>query len=91
MARPAESAMQRIQVGLIGILAVLIFVSIATMVLDRAERQASTGTKAGEVQPSQAEPVAKDEPLAELGVTPAAPEHAQPQDKAAAPQVQPAQ
>ena len=36
MARPAESAMQRIQVGLIGLLTVLLFVWVANLVLDRA-------------------------------------------------------
>lgn len=69
MARPAQSAVQRIQVGLLGLLAVLLFVSIANMILDRA---------GSNVQPAPASVVAdepegqapKDEPLAELGVTP---------------------
>jgi hypothetical protein len=69
MARPAQSAVQRIQVGLLGLLAVLLFVSIANMILDRAgsnidaapESTATTKKDAG--QP-------KDEPLAELGVMP---------------------
>ena len=49
MARPAQSAVQRIQVGLLGLVAVLLFVSIANMILDRADSnmkptQASTVT-----------------------------------------------
>ena len=79
MARPAESAMQRIQVGLIGLLAVLLFAWIASMVIDRAEQKAASTGTAGSPSVSSSEPVVKDEPLAELGVTPAAPEQANPQ------------
>jgi hypothetical protein len=63
-----QSAMQRIQVGLIGLVAVLLFVSIANMIFDRnanrdgvASKDATSETKASET---------RDEPLAELGVAP---------------------
>ncbi|MBK6707797.1 MAG: hypothetical protein IPG54_10090 [Sphingomonadales bacterium] len=69
MARPAQSAVQRIQVGLLGLLAVLLFVSIANMILDRADSGLKT-QPASTVPGPQAEPRPKDEPLAELGVTP---------------------
>ena len=62
MARPAQSAVQRIQVGLLGLLTVLLFVSIANDGLNTAPASTATG--------QQAEPQPKDEPLAELGVTP---------------------
>ena len=77
MARPAQSAVQRIQVGLLGLLTVLLFVSIANMILDRADSgqplqpsSTVTGTQSGS-QP-------KDEPLAELGVTPSVGTEAEP-------------
>ena len=69
MARPAQSAVQRIQVGLLGLLTVLLFVSIANMILDRADDGLNTAP-ASTATGQQAEPQPKDEPLAELGVTP---------------------
>ena len=69
MARPAQSAVQRIQVGLLGLLTVLLFVSIANMVLDRADNGLQTQPASTATGP-QAESQPKDEPLAELGVTP---------------------
>jgi hypothetical protein len=67
-----QSAMQRIQVGLIGLFAVLLFVSIANMILGRSSPNAGSqqagadrGPNAEQIAPSQ------DEPLAELGVAPA--------------------
>lgn len=69
MARPAQSAVQRIQVGLLGLLTVLLFVSIANMILDRADSGLKT-QPAATASGLQSEPQPKDEPLAELGVTP---------------------
>lgn len=69
MARPAQSAVQRIQVGLLGLLAVLLFVSIANMILDRAGSKVETAPASTVAGPQdKAQP--KDEPLAELGITP---------------------
>ncbi len=68
-----QSAMQRIQVGLIGLIAVLLFVTIANMVFDPKssneetlkQSSANKGPNADKGEASQ------DEPLAELGVAPA--------------------
>ncbi|WP_373475525.1 hypothetical protein [Sphingorhabdus sp.] len=71
MVEPRQSAMQRIQVGVIGLVVVLLFVSLANMVLDRVQ----TGPDAVAAGNAKAEidPLAPpDEPLAELGVTPVA-------------------
>lgn len=78
MARSNESAMQRLQVGLVGLLAVLIFVSIASMILNRAggSAQSSAAAQAAATSTGQ-NPDAKslsDDPLVELGVTPVVPE-----------------
>ncbi len=67
-----QSAIQRIQVGLIGLVAVLLFVSITNLIVDRSaadirnSRQTSdrAGTK------TQVSSQSRDEPLAELGVAP---------------------
>lgn len=72
MVEPRQSAMQRIQVGLIGLVVVLLFVSLANMVLDRvtggpsADRVPDGGAIAADKESMP------DEPLAELGVTPVA-------------------
>jgi hypothetical protein len=69
MARTHESAVQRIQVGVFGLLAVLLFVYIANMIVERvvpAEAPASAENRQPQPQPEKP----KDEPLAELGVTP---------------------
>lgn len=70
MVEPRQSAMQRIQVGLVGLVVVLLFVSLANMVLDRVS-DPSAGTAAPDVVTADAEKM-PDEPLAELGVTPVA-------------------
>jgi hypothetical protein len=82
MARSNESAIQRLQVGLVGLLVVLLFVSVASMILDGADNPAQTATaqKAGNGASGKA---ASEEPLVELGVTPVVPEQ---QDKQPAPQ-----
>ncbi|WP_374541271.1 hypothetical protein [Sphingorhabdus sp.] len=69
MARPNESAVQRIQVGVLGLLAVLLFVYIANMILDRVTPMDAASSDAGKPAVSDATKP-KDEPLAELGVTP---------------------
>ena len=84
MARTNESALQRIQVGVIGLLAVLVFVYIANFLLERAptleQNSVSVGApvNADEVKP-------KDEPLAELGVTPVVEDNAKAQAQPANP------
>ena len=71
MVEPRQSAMQRIQVGLVGLVVVLLFVSLANMVLDRVS-DAPAGTAATpDVVEADADKM-PDEPLAELGVTPVA-------------------
>lgn len=70
MVEQRQSAMQRIQVGLIGLIVVLLFVSLANMVLDRvadAPQEAGGASQDGVAGDDMATP---DEPLAELGVTP---------------------
>lgn len=76
-----QDTMQRIQVGLVGLVAVLLLVSVANFVLQRAsdeqsaieEIQAEAAGTSRELV-GEAEPVptqAPAEPLAELGITPA--------------------
>jgi hypothetical protein len=73
MARNTESAVQRLQVGLVGLFVVLLFVSLASMLIDRAdspgksaEQQAEAAKQGGEAVP--------DQPPVEIGVTPVMPE-----------------
>ena len=69
MARSNVSALQRIQVGVLGLLAVLLFVYIANLILERVpSRNASTAVEGAPAAGGPAK--LKDEPLAELGVTP---------------------
>lgn len=71
MAEHRQSAMQRIQVGLVGLVIVLLFVSLANMVLDGvSDEPGVTSSNAGQ-QTGQGDAL-PDEPLAELGVTPVA-------------------
>lgn len=73
MARSNESAIQRLQVGLVGLIVVLLFVSVASMILNRADDPAkSSAAQAAGV--GQNGKTAGDEPLVELGVTPVVPE-----------------
>lgn len=71
MVEPRQSAMQRIQVGLVGLVVVLLFVSLANMVLDRVAGGSPSGEAPGMTENKAVLP---DEPLAELGVTPVASE-----------------
>ena len=70
MLHPRESTMQRIQVGLIGLVVVLLFVSVANMASDKAIDSALPSSGGGVTGTEIAsEPKAKPEqPLAELGV-----------------------
>ncbi len=79
MTHPRQSALQRIQVGIIGLVVVLLFVSLANMALDRAVNAPGiapggggvTGTEiATETKNANNAPNAPNAPLAELGVTP---------------------
>ncbi len=68
MAQKRESALQRIQVGVVGLVIVLLFVSLANMVMDRAfVGDASTDSSLSKAASKESVP---DEPLAELGVAP---------------------
>ena len=74
MVEQKQSAIQRIQVGLVGLVVVLLFVTLANMVLDRVSDGPQTGG-APDAAPLTADKDAMpDEPLAELGVTPVAKE-----------------
>ncbi len=69
MMHPRESTLQRIQVGLIGLVIVLLFVSVADMALDKAidsTPRASGGGVTGTEIASEPKETA-GQPLAELG------------------------
>jgi hypothetical protein len=68
MAQKRESALQRIQVGVIGLVVVLLFVSLANMLMDSAII-GDSGPQRGLTETIFQEK-APDEPLAELGVAP---------------------
>lgn len=73
MAEMKQSATQRIQVGIIGLVVVLLFVSLANMALDRASNEPpASQIPAGMSAQStvSGDEAAPGEPLAELGVTP---------------------
>jgi hypothetical protein len=75
MVHPRQSALQRIQVGLIGLVVVLLFVSLANMVLDQVVDVPSKGPSGGGITGTEIATEAKgtpNAPLAELGVTPVA-------------------
>lgn len=76
MVEQRQSAMQRIQVGLIGLVVVLLFVSLANMVLDRVADAPQDGLGTSEAATGIDDEVTPDEPLAELGVTPVTNEEA---------------
>lgn len=72
MVEQRQSAIQRIQVGVIGLVVVLLFVTLASMVLDRVTPGSQAGGMSGTAPMATGENAAPDEPLAELGVTPVA-------------------
>ena len=90
--RGRQDTMQRIQVGVIGLAAVLLLVSVANFVIQRASDEQTVieemqAEAAGSAPPIDAKPEEKpSEPLAELGITPApaaGPEKSEPQNPAA--------
>ena len=81
MARSNDSAIQRLQVGLVGLIVVLLFVSVASMILDGADDPAKNAT-AQSTDDGDNGKVAGDEPLVELGVTPVVPEQSEKQTTA---------
>ena len=86
MVEQRQSAMQRIQVGVIGLVVVLLFVSLANMVLDRVTGGQTAGALPNTPSVAAEGEAMPDEPLAELGVTPVAKD-----DEAADPIEEPAQ
>lgn len=74
MVEPRQSATQRIQVGIIGLVVVLLFVSLANMVLDRVTGGPNNAAASESAVLAEDQEAMPDEPLAELGVTPVATE-----------------
>lgn len=74
MVEQKQSAIQRIQVGLVGLVVVLLFVTLANMVLDRVSDGPQTGGVPEAAPLTTDKDATRDEPLAELGVTPVAKE-----------------
>ncbi len=73
MNHPRQSALQRIQVGLIGLVVVLLFVSIANMALEKAGFIQGSTPSGGGITGTEIATEAKaapTTPLTELGVTP---------------------
>lgn len=85
MVEPRQSALQRIQVGLIGLVVVLLFVSLANMVLDRVADAPAVSEMPGQGGLTSDAEAVPDEPLAELGVTPVAKEEEVPDTGGLAP------
>jgi hypothetical protein len=70
MALPRETAMQRIQVGGVGLIGVLLFVSLANLVVERSaepENDSANMEVAGQINVDKQ---TAEEPLAEIGVAP---------------------
>jgi hypothetical protein len=67
-----QSAIQRIQVGVVGLVVVLLFVTLATMVLDRVSDSPQAPGTMDATAITETKKQTPDEPLAELGVTPVA-------------------
>ena len=72
MVEQRQSAVQRIQVGVIGLVVVLLFVTLANMVLDRVSSGPQGAGMPGAAPNASGVEATPDEPLAELGVTPVA-------------------
>lgn len=64
-------AIQRLQVGLFGVAAVLLVVGLANIINDRA-RLAEEAVKGSSVQTSASASPASNDPLADIGVVPSA-------------------
>ena len=72
MVQQRQSAVQRIQVGVVGLVIVLLFVTLASMVLDRVRPAPQAGGMPGAAPLTAGNGATPAEPLAELGVTPVA-------------------
>lgn len=72
MVEQRQSAIQRIQVGVVGLVVVLLFVTLANMVLDRVSDSPQTDGTNDAAPMTEGKDATPDEPLAELGVTPVA-------------------
>jgi hypothetical protein len=70
MVRNTDSAIQRLQVGLVGLLVVLLFVSIANMLSSGAEGGGKSATAGASQNEADGGKAVAEEPLGELGVTP---------------------
>lgn len=73
-------AIQRLQVGLFGVAAVLLVVGLANIINDRA-RMAEEAVKGSAAQASASASPASNDPLADIGVVPSAVPVEQPADK----------
>lgn len=65
--------MQRIQVGIVGLVVVLLFVGVANMALDQAVERPETGPVGGGITGTEIATEAKappEAPLSELGISP---------------------
>jgi hypothetical protein len=80
-----QSAIQRIQVGVVGLVVVLLFVTLATMVLDRVSESAQVPGAMEATPITELKKQTPDEPLAELGVTPVAKDESATPPKSATP------
>lgn len=72
MVEQRQSAIQRIQVGIVGLVVVLLFVTLANMVLDRVSDTPQANGMPDTTPLTADKDETPDEPLAELGVTPVA-------------------
>ncbi len=85
MIEQKQSAIQRIQVGVVGLVVVLLFVTLATMVLDRVSESAQVPGAMEATPITELKKQTPDEPLAELGVTPVAKDESATPPKSATP------
>jgi hypothetical protein len=70
MMRNPDSAIQRLQVGLVGLLIVLIFVSLANMLSAGADSGVKSTASGATANGGDGGKAVTEEPLGELGVTP---------------------
>ena len=70
MALPRETALQRIQVGGVGLIGVLLFVSLANLVVDRSVGEDTDISNRQIAGQSNGDKQTAEEPLAEIGVAP---------------------
>lgn len=88
MVEMRQSATQRIQVGIVGLVIVLLFVTLANMAIDRGNTNQAAEVQQGALPTgtvAKDNGKIKDEPLAELGVTPVAPDAKKAEARTAAP------